>query len=107
VESIFECKAVKEKHVFQSSYLFAFLLPCPGEQIFDSAGHPRTAAWRDADGSVFLPFDPAEVMQQFWSEKYRQADRSPVALRDRTALVPGYYLGKTTRARFASPDTRH
>jgi len=66
----------------------------PAEQIFDCAGHPRAAVWRDSDGSVFLPFDPAEVMQQFWSERYRQVGRSPMALRGRAALVRAYYLAR-------------
>lgn len=64
----------------------------PAEQIFDSAGVPRAAVWRDSDGNVFLPFDPAEVMQQFWSESYQQVGHSPIALRGRAAAVRGYYL---------------
>lgn len=64
----------------------------PTERIFDSAGHSRAAVWQDADGSVFLPFDPGEIMQQFWSEGYRRVGRSPLVLRSRTALVRGYYL---------------
>ncbi|MBO0824289.1 MAG: hypothetical protein J2P27_10595, partial [Actinobacteria bacterium] len=64
----------------------------PAEQIFDSAGRPRAAVWRDGDGNVFLPFDPAEVMQQFWSERYRQVGHSPMAAMGRTAAVRGYYL---------------
>lgn len=60
-------------------------------QIFDGAGHPRAAVWQDDEGNVFLPFDPAEVMQQFWSERYRQVGRSPMALKGRAALVKGYY----------------
>jgi predicted ATP-grasp superfamily ATP-dependent carboligase len=62
------------------------------EKIFDSAGQPRAAVWRDGEGNVFLPFDPAEVMQEFWSEKYRQIGRSPMVLTGRAALVKGYYL---------------
>ncbi|MFY9851840.1 MAG: hypothetical protein WAK83_30095 [Trebonia sp.] len=64
----------------------------PAEQIFDSAGVPRAAVWRDSDGNVFLPFDPAEVMQRFWSESYQQVGHSPIALRGRAAAVRGYYL---------------
>ena len=40
----------------------------PVEQVFDDAGGPCAAVWRDDDGNVFLPFDPGEVMLQFWSE---------------------------------------
>jgi hypothetical protein len=64
----------------------------PAEQIFNLAGQPQAAIWRDQDGSVFLPFDPAEVMLQFWSEAYRLAGSSTLALTGRTALVRGYYL---------------
>ena len=64
----------------------------PAEQIFDSAGVPRGAVWRDGDGNVFLPFDPAEVMRQFWSERYQQVGHSPMALRGRAAVLRGYYL---------------
>ena len=64
------------------------------EQILDSAGHVRAAVWQDGDGNIFLPFDPGEVMQQFWSERYRQVERSPMAVRGRAALVRGYYLAR-------------
>lgn len=64
----------------------------PAEQIFDSAGQPRAAVWRNRDGALFLPFDPAEVMRKFWSESYQQVGRSSMALRGRAALVKGYYL---------------
>jgi hypothetical protein len=64
----------------------------PTERIFDSARHPCATIWRDGGGSVFLPFDPAEVMQQFWSERYRQVGSSPMALRCRATVLRGYYL---------------
>ena len=64
----------------------------PTERIFDNTGQPCAAIWRDGDGSVFVPFDPAEVMQQFWSERYGQVGSSPVALRGRAAVLRGYYL---------------
>jgi hypothetical protein len=64
----------------------------PAERILDNAGHARAAVWQDGDGNVFLPFDPGEVMQQFWSERYQQVGRSPMALRGRAALVRSYYL---------------
>lgn len=64
----------------------------PAERILDDAGHPRAAIWRDAAGSIFLPFDPCEVMQKFWSEAYRQVGRSSTGLSCRAAIVRGYYL---------------
>jgi hypothetical protein len=42
----------------------------PAEPIVDAAGRRVASVWRDAAGSVFLPFDPGEVMQRFWSERY-------------------------------------
>jgi hypothetical protein len=64
----------------------------PVERIFEGAGHPRAAIWRDDDGSIFLPFDPGEAMLQFWSEGYRHVGRSAMALGGRTALLRSYYL---------------
>jgi hypothetical protein len=64
----------------------------PAEQITDDSGQPRAAVWRDGTGSVFLPFDPGEVMRQFWSESYRDVGRSPVASAAHTAMLRGYYL---------------
>jgi hypothetical protein len=64
----------------------------PAERIFDDAGQPQAAIWRDSDGHVFLPFDPGEVMREFWSEGYRQVGRSPMSMAGRAALVRSYYL---------------
>lgn len=64
----------------------------PVEPITDGAGEPRAAVWRDDNGSVFLPFDPGEVMRNFWSEGYRKVGRSPMAIGARAAVVRGYYL---------------
>ena len=64
----------------------------PAEQIFDDAGQPQAAVWQDDDGNVLLPFDPGEVMLQFWSEEYERAGRSSLALTGRGALLRGYYL---------------
>ena len=33
-------------------------------------GRPAGSIWREDDGSVFLPFDPNEVVESFWSERY-------------------------------------
>ena len=44
----------------------------PADPILGADGQPVAAIWRDSDGNVFLPFDPGEVMQQFWSEEYRR-----------------------------------
>ena len=33
-------------------------------------GAPVASIWRGRDGSVFLPFDPNEVVESFWTERY-------------------------------------
>jgi len=62
------------------------------EQVLDDDGQPRAAVWRDDDGSVFLPFDPGELMLQFWSEGYARSGRPTLAAGGRTVLLRGYYL---------------
>jgi hypothetical protein len=64
----------------------------PIAQIFDGTGQPQAAIWRDDDGSVFLPFDPGELMLQFWSEGYERSGHSSLALSGRSVLLHGYYL---------------
>ena len=62
------------------------------EPIFSADGRPAAAIWRDLDGNVFLPFDPGEVMQHFWSERYRAVGRSATSAFGRAAALRGYYL---------------
>lgn len=61
------------------------------EQIGDADGRPVAAIWRDRDGSIFLPFDPGEVMLAFWSEGYRNVGRSSLAAAGPAALRRCYY----------------
>ena len=66
----------------------------PAEPILNSAGRPVSAVWRDGDGNVFLPFDPGEVMHQYWSERYLTVGKSQVAGLARAAALRGYYLAR-------------
>jgi hypothetical protein len=76
------------------------MLPQPGrgwhpvEPIRAADGRQVAAIWRDTDGNVFLPFDPAEVMRLYWSEGYREIGRSGVAAFGRAAALRGYYLAR-------------
>ncbi|MBV9802225.1 MAG: hypothetical protein JO130_03510 [Solirubrobacterales bacterium] len=54
-------------------------------------GAPIASIWRAEDGSVFLPFDPNDVVESFWSEQYLQAARGQHLRRLRRALMIGYY----------------
>jgi hypothetical protein len=64
----------------------------PTEAIFDAGGDHVANVWRDRQGSMFLPFDPAEVISRFWSESYQSVGRSPLAAAGRAGAVRGYYL---------------
>ena len=65
------------------------------------APHPRPhlrqrthlgSIWRAADGSVFLPFDPDEVIENYWSERYlRGLPRLRVARAARSTMMRAYY----------------
>ena len=62
------------------------------EPISSGSGDQAASVWQDAEGSVFLPFDPGEVMRIFWSEAYRRIGHPAMALYGRAAMVRGYYL---------------
>jgi hypothetical protein len=64
------------------------------EPILGGGGNAVAHVWRGGDGGVFLPFDPGEVMHRFWSEKYRDVGRSPLAAAGRRAMLRGYYLAR-------------
>jgi hypothetical protein len=61
------------------------------EPIRDPDGRPVAAIWRDQAGRVFLPFDPDEVMRQFWSEEYQKIGRTALTGAGYAALRRGYY----------------
>lgn len=59
--------------------------------ISDATGRRVASVWEDAAGSLFLPFDPGEVMRRFWSERYQTDGKATVATSVRTALLRAYY----------------
>ena len=64
----------------------------PTETIDGADGDQFASVWRDAHGSVFLPFDPGEAMRLFWSEEYLGIGRSAVSAACRAIAMRGYYL---------------
>jgi hypothetical protein len=66
----------------------------PADPVVGADDQPSAAIWRDDDGSVFLPFDPGEVMYYFWSEEYRGVGRSPVSALARTIALRTYYAAR-------------
>jgi peptidoglycan/xylan/chitin deacetylase (PgdA/CDA1 family) len=77
----------------------------PAEPIRDAGGNRVAAIWRDRDGSVFLPFDPGEVMLRFWSESYRNVGRSALAAAG-PALRRCYYFARPALPRPAQVALR-
>lgn len=64
----------------------------PTEPIVDPRGRQVASVWADADGSVYLPFDPGEVMRYLWSEGYTTIGHAAVTRRIRRLIIRGYYL---------------
>jgi hypothetical protein len=61
--------------------------------ISNADGAPVSAIWRSDGGDVMLPFDPDEVVANFWSERYGAVRRGPSAGRlKRTAMLAYYRL---------------
>jgi hypothetical protein len=54
-------------------------------------GKEVSAVWKRDDGSVFLPFDPAEVIENFWTERYQRLLDSPARARASAFARRGYY----------------
>lgn len=60
--------------------------------ILATDGSAAGVVWEDAGGNVFLPFDPAEVMHNFWSERYQTMHGGTALTRARAAVRTAYYL---------------
>jgi peptidoglycan/xylan/chitin deacetylase (PgdA/CDA1 family) len=63
----------------------------PAQAICDSRGRSVASVWRDEDGSVFLPFDPNEVIHNYWSERYREFSERALFARLRSLARESYY----------------
>jgi hypothetical protein len=63
----------------------------PGEPLTDGEQQVGSV-WRNDSGDIFLPFDPDEVVLNFWSEGYRARADGTAASPLRSAALSGYYL---------------
>jgi peptidoglycan/xylan/chitin deacetylase (PgdA/CDA1 family) len=70
------------------------------EPIVAADGGVASFTYQDSDGNVFLPFDPGEITQNFWSEKYRDIRRSAVNARCHDIALHGYYAVRPCLPRF-------
>jgi hypothetical protein len=59
--------------------------------VTDVNGAEISAIWANDRGSVYLPFDPSELMSNLWSERYLSFGRAATARRARKAVVRCYY----------------
>jgi hypothetical protein len=62
------------------------------DAITNERGRRVASVWADTEGSVFLPFDPGEVMHNLWSERYATIGHAAVTRRLRGLMVRAYYL---------------
>jgi hypothetical protein len=70
----------------------------PTIPVHDAAGRRHASVWHEEHGSVFLPFDPGEVITNFWSEGYKAVGASGLSRTMKRLAVAAYY-----RARPAIP----
>jgi hypothetical protein len=63
------------------------------EPISDERGRRVTSVWRDQrDGNIYLPFDPGELMQALWSERYPRLRAHAVIPAAKRAILRSCYL---------------
>jgi hypothetical protein len=59
--------------------------------ILEGSGNCIASVWRDENGNIVLPFDPDEVLKNFWSEGYRSIQERRFTTRARKASMLFYY----------------
>lgn len=64
----------------------------PLDAIVDQDGNEVAMVWESAEGAVFLPFDPGEVMLNLWSERYPTLGNRGAGRAARSAMLRTYYL---------------
>ena len=62
--------------------------------ILDASGRPVGAVWREADGSLVLPFDPNEAIRNLTMERYRDPDGQGAGKRSSGLALRAYYLAR-------------
>jgi hypothetical protein len=62
----------------------------PRLPLDDPHGRPVASIWEEPGGSVFLPFDPREAIESYWSESYKDVTAGPSS-RVRRVVNAAYY----------------
>jgi hypothetical protein len=63
----------------------------PACDLTTGDGEHLACVWRCEDGSVFLPFDPNEVIINYWSEQYSAVTGGVASRRAKSTLMHSYY----------------
>jgi hypothetical protein len=66
----------------------------PVDEIRDRVGRRAASVWQSGKGSVFLPFDPAEIIGNYWSERYREVHSPSGFAHMKSLAVTGYYRAR-------------
>jgi hypothetical protein len=59
--------------------------------VQDARGVTVASVWRDEHGNVVLPFDPAEAIRGYWSERYQQPAAASARGRAKRIARTAYY----------------
>jgi peptidoglycan/xylan/chitin deacetylase (PgdA/CDA1 family) len=62
--------------------------------VLDEHGRRVSAIWRKDDGSYFVPFDPAEVISNFWTERYQTLLGGAASAQASALARRGYYRAR-------------
>jgi hypothetical protein len=74
--------------------------------VCDRRGVEVAARWEGADGSIFLPYDPGEIIRSYWSEAYRDPMGRSLAPAVRRVAVAAYYRARPLLPRGAQISVR-
>jgi peptidoglycan/xylan/chitin deacetylase (PgdA/CDA1 family) len=66
----------------------------PVEDVRNEQGIVVGAVWRRDDGSIVLPFNPNELIRNFWNERYLEYVRTPVVSNLARFARRGYYRAR-------------
>jgi hypothetical protein len=64
----------------------------PAAPLRDAGRSQVGSIWADDEGNLFLPFDPSEVIENYWSERYLGFLGTARSRRGREALMRAYYF---------------
>jgi hypothetical protein len=78
----------------------------PVDEIRDHGGTRIASVWRTEAGDLFLPFDPGEIIENYWSEAYQQMHNSSSLTHLKRLAVAGYYRARPLLPRAAQISLR-